>query len=162
MKKLFTMLFALMFVSLSATSQKAQTKTTNPKAPIDFKKKLLIVNGDSVYSLIGSVMLENGHKEKIKVLFESTVSINKWDVLKKEKKYSDYDLFSLAAMILTSNAKYKLKNTESFSPLPKQFFMLSKDSDEFISNFKMMGRNGFGNLTETTSLVSYNPYEKIE
>ncbi len=132
------------------------TANGNPKAPADFKKKL---ESDSLYTITGSVMVKNGHDEKMKVVFTASVLKVKWDEIKKNKNYSDYDVFNLVASMLNSDAKYKLKNKESFVPLPTQFFMWNSDRNSFISNYKMMGRNGFGNLSETTALVEYNPFE---
>lgn len=137
-------------------TSKTTVKTANPKAPADFKRTLL--PGDSIYNFKGSVMIKDGHGEKVKVLFSGSVDKNKWEELKKAKNYSDYDAFNLVASILSVNAQYKLKNSQSFSPLSNQFFMWSNDTNSFISNYKMMGRNGFGNLTESTALVEYNPF----
>jgi hypothetical protein len=162
MKKLFIISFLCMTQIVNAQTTKKETtnknivKTTNPKAPADFKKTLL--PGDSVYNFKGTVMIKNGHGEKVKVFFTGSVDKNKWEELKKSKNYSDYDAFNLVASILSVNAQYKLKNTQSFSPLSDQFFMWSNDTNSFISNYKMMGRNGFGNLTESTALVEYNPF----
>ena len=139
-------------------SSSTTTKTAKPKAPADFKKTFL--TGDSIYNITGSVMIKNGHDEKVKVLFKGSVSKDKWNELTTVKKYSDYEAFDLVTSILSLNAQYKLKNKESFSPLPSQFFMWSSDNNAFICNFKMMGRNGYGNLIETTALVDYNPLKE--
>lgn len=140
------------------TSNKSTTKLAKPKAPSDFKKTL--IKGDIIYSLIGSVMIKNGHDEKVKVSFIGSVSKDRWNELTTAKKYTDYEAFDLITSILALNAKYKLKNKESFIPLPSQFFMWSSDNNVFICNFKMMGRNGYGNLSETTALVEYNPFKE--
>ncbi len=149
----------------SQTTKKTTTKSTTtktnpskPKHPVDFKKT--IMSGDSLYSISGTVMIKNGHDEKVKVLFTAAVSKDKWNELTSTKKYSDYEAFDLVASILALDAKYKLKNVESFVPLPSQFFTWSSDNNTFICNFKMMGRNGYGNLSETTALVEYNPFKE--
>lgn len=162
MKKLILSLFTLFLFSITAYCQKGPIKNTNPKAPLDFKKTQINLNGDTSYYITGSVFVKNGLDQKVKVLFEAAVFKNKWNELKTNLKFGDYDLFSLAAMILTTNAKYKLMYSSSFSPLEKQSFLLSKDNDAFISNYKMIGKDKKGNLTEMTQLIEYNAFEKIE
>jgi len=164
-KALFISALCLTQVIYAQTTKKTTTKssttvakTAKPKAPADFKK--IVLTGDSLYSITGSVMIKNGHDEKVKVLFKGSVSKDKWNELTSTKKYSDYEAFDLVTSILALNAQYKLKNTESFNPLPSQFFMWSSDNNVFICNFKMMGRNGYGNLSETTALVDYNPFKE--
>ncbi len=62
--------------------------------------------------------------------------------------------------MLFFDAKHSLKNTLSFEPFKKQFFR--NDNQVFVAAYKMMGRNDLGNLSETTVLVKYNPFEPIE
>jgi hypothetical protein len=140
--------------SKTSTTTKSVTSSKNVSA---FKK---ITSVDSLYSLSGDVMIKNGHDEKVKVSFRASVLKDKWNEFTKTKKYSDIDAFELVAAMLSMNAQYTLKNTDSFVPLPSQFFMWSNDNNSFMANFKMMGRNGYGNLTETSTLAFYNPYNE--
>lgn len=170
MKTIFIIGGLLLFqVSFAQTTKKATTKSTTAKSSTTtksatssknvsgFKKTL---SGDSLYSLAGDVMIKNGHDEKVKVSFRASVLKDKWDEFTKTKKYSDIDAFELVAALLALNAQYTLKNTDSFVPLPSQFFMWSSDNNSFMANFKMMGRNGYGNLTETSTLAFYDPYKE--
>lgn len=137
----------------------AQTvKTSSPKA-----KKNKNVSGftkrasDSVYYISGTVLIEDGHDEKVQVYFSSSVDQKGWDDYTKTNKYSDIDAFELITAMLALDAQYHLKNSSSFIPLKKQFFMLESGETTFRSVFKMMGRNGYGNLTETSVLSAYTP-----
>jgi hypothetical protein len=106
------------------------------------------------YYISDSVQVTNGKEEKVKVLFEAVVPIKIWDVksaMQDEKLY-----FSEICSSFSIKAQYTLKNSLSFEPFKKQFFMWEDSRSVFICNFKMMGRNGYGNLIEGSSLVEYS------
>lgn len=166
--KIYFLIAGLLFFQLSFAqiTKKTGTKSTvtkksatvnsatSSKNVSGFKKTL---SGDTLYSFSGLVMIKDGHGEKVKVSFKASVLKDKWDEFTKTKKYSDIDAFELVAAMLALDAQYTLKNSDSFVPLPNQFFMWSSENNTFIAKFKMMGRNGYGNLTETSTLVSYDP-----
>lgn len=110
----------------------------------------------SSYILNGTVEIENGHDDKVMVEFNASVPQKEWDDRTKGKSEKDY--FELIAGLLSLKAQYTLKNTLSFEPMKKQFFMYT--DGYFMSSYKMMGKNGYGNSIETTALVKVDP-EKI-
>lgn len=145
------------FITLLSIGQK---KTNQPNV-IGFKKSISKV--DSLYyNLVGSVFITDGHDKKVKVYFEGYVPVVNWNEIFKNASSKGYDkadinLFESVTTLISYDAKWKLKNQESFVPLPKQFFMWDDESKSFLSNYKMMGRNGFGNLTEITAIAAFKP-----
>lgn len=111
---------------------------------------------DSTYGISDSVTINNGKDEEVRVFFMASVSKTFWDNLIKEKGGTESSYFSLIANFLSIKAQYALKNPLSFEPFRKQFFMTS--NNEFICDYKMMGRNGFGNLGETSAIIRYDPH----
>lgn len=107
----------------------------------------------SKYLLSNVVQVESGQGEKIDVEFNASVDKQIWDNLTKGK--SELEYFELIAGLLSIKAQYTLKNNLSFTPFKKQFFMYS--DGVFMSSYKMSGRNGYGNLIETSALVKCNP-----
>jgi len=98
------------------------------------------------------VKIENGHGEKIAVLFSGKVDKYIWTDLVKKNNNSEKEAFDYIAWILSLRAQSSLKNELSFEPLKKQFFF--NDRENFICDYKMMGRNGYGNLIEMSYLVT--------
>lgn len=127
--------------------------TSADKAESTFTKK--INDNKESYMLSGVVMIKNGKEEKVPVTFSGSVPVQSWDNLAKTWKDGEADFFSFVCKMLSLEAQYKLKNNLSFEPFPKQFFLYYDNS--FKSSYKMIGRNGYGNLIETSSLVSYDP-----
>jgi len=137
-----------------------QKKTNQPNV-LGFKKSISKVDSN-YYSLSGSVFISNGHDEKVKVYFEGYVPVVNWNETFKMAFSKGYDkaeinLFESVTYLISVDAKFKLKNKESFVPLPKQFFIWDDESKSFLSNYKMMGRNGFGNLIEMTAISLFKP-----
>lgn len=154
MKIIFTTL--IMLIGLSSFSQTNFKKTES-------------TNGEK-YFLEGVVSVENGHSESVDVTASASVKKEIWDsfvaklravqdssnrVNNKNHIVNDSTTFSFVLSMLTIKAKYTLKNSSSFVPLSKQFFTWY--NGEFTCSYKMMGRNGYGNLVETESLVFYRP-----
>jgi len=106
------------------------------------------------YLLSDSVTIENGKGEKIKVLVEASVPVRIWD---KYKGNDEKEYYWLISNMLALKAKSVLKNTLSFEPIKKQYVTWSRDDGAFYTNFKFMGRNGYGNMVETTEIVYYQP-----
>ncbi len=148
------------------TKSNTTTKVNNASQTVSISKKTTefkkMDSEDSLYMFSAYVMIENGHGELTKVLYKSSIIKKAWDDFISNNNYSDIEAFELVTTMLALNAKYKLKNIESFVPLPNQFFIWSINHEAFVSNFKMMGRNGYGNLSETTVLVVYDPKQKIK
>jgi hypothetical protein len=152
-----TVLIGLFFIPLFAIAQKKTTNSGTKKTPVaktasSFKKTLA---NDSTYYLSDIVNVKNGKDEYVKVQFSSSVPKNIWDRLVVENNSNDKEYFSLVAGMLALEAQFSLKNQLSFEPFNKQFFIYYKNA--FACTFKMMGRNGYGNLVETESLVDYQP-----
>lgn len=144
MKKiLFT---SMLLISLDAFCQK----------PI-FTKKF---SGDSVsYVISDSINIQNGKSEYVKVFFIGSVAKAKWrELLVKNKNEKEF--FELIGGMLSLEAQYKLKNKLSFEPFKRQFFFWDEKSKKFICDYKLMGRNGYGNMVETSVLAEYDPNEQ--
>ncbi|MGN6165389.1 MAG: hypothetical protein ACTHOF_12690 [Flavisolibacter sp.] len=109
------------------------------------------------YILSGTVKIETGKGDNVDVFFNGIILKGLWDEFLKRHS-SEYEFFSLVANMLSLEAKYTLKNNLSFEPMTRQFFMYQDNS--FICDYKMMGRNGYGNLVETSALVKYNPEKR--
>lgn len=155
------MKYPLMFLlSITTLLSIGQNKNNQPNV-LGFKKS--ISKADSIYySLSGSVFISNGHDEKVKVYFEGYVPVVNWNEIFKTASSNGYvkaelNLFELITKLISVDAKFKLKNKESFVPLPKQFFIWNDESKSFICNYKMMGRNGFGNSIEITAISLFKP-----
>jgi len=153
------LLIPFLLLTLNVFGQKTKAKqpvakTTKESAVTKFEKRLV---DDSSYGLSGSVKVANGKEEKVAVNFRATVPIDVWKQLVVKSKMIEKEFFVLVAALLTLNAQYTLKNTLSFEPFPNQFFFYNKDEKVFISSYKMSGRNGYGNLVETSELVRYDP-----
>jgi hypothetical protein len=102
--------------------------------------------------------IESGHGDTVKVFVSGKVSSYIWKDFIAQYKNNEKQAFSELVWILAYRAKSSLKNELSFTPLPKQFFIYKAEG--FICDFKMMARNGYGNMVETESLITYNPFEK--
>lgn len=153
------LLFALtMCIGLSSFSQTAFTK----KESSDGTRYLF----DAILSV------ENGHGEPTNVTVSASIDKEVWvnfvtkekasqDSLNKvyNKNYvvNDSTVFTFIFEMLSIKARGVLKNSASFVPLNKQFFTWYDKEKAFMSNYKMMGRNGYGNLIETQELVFYSP-----
>jgi hypothetical protein len=88
------------------------------------------------------------------VTFEAKIDKAAWDEqIRKHDLESDY--FELLVNFLSIKARYTLTNDLSFEPFKKQIVTYS--NGDLICNYKMTGRNGFGNMVETSVLVKYNP-----
>jgi len=147
MKKI---LFILSFTSFLFPSISAQ-KTTHKISGI-IEKKL----DDNIYKFKDiPVEIENGHGEDIEVLFSARISMYVWKDFVSKNGNNEKKAFLLVASMLSLQAKLSLENVLSFEPLKKQFFTINDQG--FICAFRMMGRNGYGNLVETSALVTYKP-----
>lgn len=110
--------------------------------------------------LSDTVEITNGKEEKIKVYFTGAVLPKVWDHFLETKDEKDF--FKLIVSILSIRAQYTLKNTLSFEPFKNEFFMWDDAKKSFTCSYKMMGRNGYGNLLETSSLVEYDPVVQVQ
>jgi hypothetical protein len=133
------------------------------------KKSVLIAktqDGNLYWFYDIPVMIENGHGEKVQVFFSATISTYVWKTLVLKNGNDENKTFSLMASDISLKAQNSLKNTLSFEPLKKQFFFMSNnrnfESAYMKSVYKMMGRNDYGNLSETSALVGYNPFDPEE
>ncbi len=151
MKVLF---LPFLFLTLNVFSQKATVKPKTSSQASTFSKRL---SADSLdYFLSDMVAIKNGKEESVKVSFRASIPVEVWKDYVKRYHNKEKDLFLLISSILSLNAQYTLKNTLSFEPIKSQFFMYDKENKVFMSNFKMMGRNGYGNLVETSEIVRYD------
>jgi len=116
-----------------------------------------IDSGADSYYLSGVVKVLNGKAEDVDVSFSATIAKDAWDNSKKLRGMSDQKYFELVGKMLSMSAQNQLKNNLSFEPFPKQYF--SWLDTHFESHYKLAGRNGYGNLTETTVLAFYDPTE---
>lgn len=135
----FIILLASLFIFNYANSQTLIKK--------DYKENQFIISD--------SVTVENGHNEKIKVFFILGVPKDMWNKFLAANNSNEQKSFELMAGMLSVTAKSKLKNPESFNPLTKQ---LVTWNDGFYCNYNMVGRNSYGNITETKVLITYNPF----
>jgi hypothetical protein len=151
MKK-YLLLSALAFVMVRMHAQSHENKV------IDFKME---ARGQDTINVSGYRMFEDGHGELVKVFFEGwKIPKDKWrEMAVKNNKGSDEGWFETLTWIFSYDAQNQLKNRESFVPLRKQFFMWS-DEGSYLCSYKLMGRNGYGNLIELEALVEYNPDKK--
>jgi len=133
----------------------------------NFKK--FIINNNK-YSISDSINIKDGHGEIVKVFFQGVFPKLIWDNYVQDRKYkqdslnkaysvnyvtTDSTVFSFLAQMLALKASFVLKNKESFVPFKSQFFLWYERESKFMTDFKMMGRNGYGNLVETSSIVTY-------
>jgi hypothetical protein len=123
------------------------------------------------YIIIDSVKIKNGHNEYNTITVKGMFPQKIWDdyVIKQKTlqdslntKYSknyittDSSVFTFLIQILSIKASGSgLKYPDSFIPLNEQFFSWYEKENSFMCNYKMMARNGYGNLTETSALVMY-------
>jgi hypothetical protein len=117
----------------------------------------LISDNNARYYLSDMVTIENGKEEEVPVKFNASIPKDAWDDLVKKYGMVESEYFALMARSLSLNAQYSLKNTLSFEPFTKQFFSLN--DGVFVSDYKMVGKNGYGNAVETSVLVKYDPKE---
>lgn len=122
-------------------------------ATAQFKK---IENADKTkYILTDSVTVWNGLDQNTKILFEVMVPKEVWDAQLTALNMNDTSLLTKVAINISTKAQYTLKNKESYEPLNGNLATWSETSKQYICNFLMKGRNGYGNLVETKSLVAY-------
>lgn len=141
MKKII-LAFSLMMATLVSNAQFSKTKSTT----------------DSNSVIIKSVVeLKNGHEEKVLVNVTGSMSAVVWGNFVQGRKISDSAAFDFVVKMLSIQAQYSLKNSDSYEPMKNQFIMWYEKDQTFMSNFKMMGRNGYGNMTETSAMVEYDP-----
>ncbi len=155
MKYYFTLIILFFSISIFAQKKKIAVNTSTPvvkKASTSLPKQV----DDNMYNLRNiPVKIENGHGEKVIVLFNARLAKYFWDDFVSKKGKNEKEAFGLAAFMLSLEARYSLKNKDSFEPFKTQF--ISENGGSFVSLYKMMGRNGYGNLIESSALVEYNP-----
>lgn len=123
-------------------------------------KSLKKIDGyDTSYVLEDSCKVLNGKLEYVTVFFKTLVPVKVWDELISKYDNKEKEFFSSIGVGLTIKAKYTLSNNLSFEPFRHQFVLYDKNSNTFNCDYKMMGRNGYGNMVETTALVKYDPAE---
>lgn len=120
-----------------------------------FKKRDI---GDK-YMFSDSVTIKDGQDHDVKIFVLASCPKDKWDNYLKAKSMDDSSGLYLAAAMLSVTAKGKLKNPASFIPMQKQIITWNDKEDSFWCNYKLTGRNGFGNLTESEIMVLYNPFK---
>jgi hypothetical protein len=144
---------AILLTSFTAYGQTkpSQTKSKAVATSKTFKKQL--TEDKKSYLISDLVKIENGKEEDVPVTFTVTVDKAAWDQLIKDKLEPDY--FELIASMLAIKAKFTLDNNLSFEPFKKQ--SMKYIDGVFTCDFKMMGRNGYGNMVETSTLVKCDP-----
>jgi hypothetical protein len=151
------MKYFLLVILLTSFTAYGQTKPTQTKSKAvatskTFKKQLS--EDKQSYLLSDVVKIENGKGDNIPVTVTATIDKATWDtVVKKRVLESDY--FELIVNMLAIKAQFTLENTLSFEPFKKQ--SMKYIDGAFVCNFKMMGRNGFGNMVETSTVVKCDP-----
>lgn len=108
------------------------------------------------YYISDTVTVENGKDEKVKKFFSLSVDTSVWTNFVK-KHEGEQSAFDFIANMLTINVKYKLKNRLSFEPIDGNFITWYDKDNSYITNYKLMARNGYGNLTEGEIFVEYKP-----
>ena len=126
---------------------------------------------DKEYVISDTIRIKNGHDELVSVSFVGIFTQKVWnDYVDSQKaiqdslniKYSvnytvtDSTVFTMINEIISSKAQYQLKNHISFVPLKSQFFFWYEREDKFVCDYKMMGRNVYGNLTEVSVPIEFN------
>lgn len=101
------------------------------------------------------VPIENGHGDTIKVLFWGSITKKLWAALLEKNDYDETKAFYYLGQGLSLKAQYILKNPLSFEPFKKQKFV--SHGGNVLCMYEMMGKNGYGNSVETTTIVDYNP-----
>ena len=122
---------------------------------------------DNEYIISDTIRIKSGHDELVSVSFvgiftqkvsndyvDSQKSIQ--DSLNINDIVTDSTVFTMINEIISSKAQYQLKNHISFVPLKAQFFFWYEREDKFVCDYKMMGRNGYGNLTEVSVPIEFN------
>jgi hypothetical protein len=140
MKKL-TMSILLCLSSTILFSQIKRHKTTTTFSKITTSDRL-------TYVITDSVNVKNGKGEIIKVFTTLAVGKDIWDKATlrwRESEYLDYVVNEIA-----ENAKESATNQLSFEPLNNNHISYDNKTGLYTSNYRMMARNGFGNLVETT------------
>ena len=152
-------LICILFYTITGYGQgkPGQKKQVVKKETTTFKTD---PRSDGNYHLSDIVKIENGEGENVDVVFTASVPFEIWDSVSKRFSHSGKKYFSFISNLLSIQARHTLKNNLSFEPFSKQFF--SFIDGRFVCDYKMMGRNGYGNLVETSSLVVYNPYTGSE
>jgi hypothetical protein len=106
-------------------------------------------------SISDSVTLKKGDGELTTIFASLSVDPGVWENYRKNQ--SDSTAFREVVFMITLKAQYSLKNTLSFVPMKEQFIMWYEKQKSFMSDYKMYGRNGYGNLVESKALVFYKP-----
>ena len=118
------------------------------------------IKNDTEWLITDSVTITDGYKESVKVYVIMGCPKDKWDqFLKLNENTTDSSGLYLAISMLAIDAQYSLKNTASFVPMRKQIITWDEKQNGFSCWFKMMGRNGYGNLIETDKIVVYKPFK---
>ena len=152
MRPLFIIL-ATLLISLNIAGQTPKSKPS--PGVYNFNKKKATDNIS--YLFTAKIDIKNGKEEKVKVNFRATISIAAWkDYVKRYTDNNEKDLFYLITALLSMKAQYTLNNTLSFEPIKNQFFFYDEEKKVFICKYKMMGRNGYGNMVETSEFVEYD------
>ena len=108
------------------------------------------------YAIMDSVKITTGHGDTVNSFVVCVVPMKIWDDAVKAKEMSDEKYLSHAVNMVAIAAQFTLKTPASFEARRNQFISWM-DKKGFTSAFKMMGRNGYGNMTETVAFVSWNP-----
>jgi hypothetical protein len=125
------------------------------------KKEAFVMNtsvDNESYVFSAVVNISNGKGEDVPVAFNAIAPKQVWDNLKKWNG-NDSVYFSFIASQLSISAEFSLINHLSFEPFSKQFFGYSEG--RFICVYGLMGRNGYGNMIETTVDVTFDPSKKM-
>ena len=156
-------LFGLSLVSNVSYSQ-VKSKSVS-KSVQEFSKKKM----DTLYVFTDNIIVSNGKGDKVKKKFTLFVPISVWEYqIKndtnftgcKESKLSNRSLVEKHYMdfivnVISIHAKYMCKNSLSFEPLNDNTVIWLED--KFISSYKCMARNGYGNMVETSIMSDYVP-----
>jgi hypothetical protein len=154
----FLLSFLLLFTSLfiSAQSKKATKQKQDPVCLCYFKKE---VSYDTTkYHVSDSVWIHDGRGESVRIFAEGNIPKTAWDssVINYKK---DYLLFSAIIYSFHLSVSTSVVNKDSYIPYKNQTISWIESGGRriFASLFKFSARNGYGNLIESSTLVTYTP-----
>jgi len=149
MKKILLPL--IIFISITGKAQKTDSLI---KGTHTLKKSWLTDSSKIVINNL-SLNILNGHGESVEVKFTIYSDIKSWNYLIWHHHNNDeMDAVQDIADDISNEAQQSLKNILSFQPFKKEFITIQNGTA--TCNYKMMGKNGYGNDIETSQEVSVN------
>ncbi len=151
-KFLLSLILLITSVCINAQSKQKQ----DPDCLCYFKKE--ISYDTSKYHVSDSVWISNGRGENIRIFAEGNISKTAWDSSVVNYK-KDYLLFGAIIYSFHLDVSRAVVNKDSYIPYNKQTISWIESNGQkiFASLFKFSARNGYGNLIESSTLVTYTP-----